>query len=256
MNLEVQEHEERHAALMAIQGALTEYERVLFMGTAIRRWPGFESEGTSPADVLDYTTNYDEFLDETEPFLERYGAQLPQDVRLSAAMHAIVLLRLKLTPGRLIALLQRAGLAEAPRYPEVEVGLLAYAREEPADASVTDANSIMVRARAEQGLRAHGVPESEITEFRNSVRETGVPGWQFNVGDIAAWVTLVDRYTPMPRKVYDPVHDLAVVLAWTSMHGVDGGAPRLAVTNLRSHLDTRTAETTEASLRAFFGREA
>jgi hypothetical protein len=259
MNLEVQEHEERHAALMAVAHALTADERASLLGNAVRRYPGLD--GAEVADVLDLTTDHDKFLDVTEPFLERYSDQLPQDVRLNAAMHAIVLLGLKLTPGRLVSLLQRAGLAEAPRYPEVEVGLRAYEREEPADASVTDANSVMLRARAEQGLRAAGVPESEITEFRDSVRETGIPGEQFNVGDIAAWVTFADRYTPTPRKVYDPIDDITAVLAWVVVPQQANERTLVerseqGIKNLRSHLDMRAPETIEASLRAFFGREA
>lgn len=254
MNLEVQEHEERHAALMAVAHALTEAERASLLGNAVRRYHGLD--GAEVADVLDLTTDHDEFLDKTEPFLERYGAQLPQDARLNAAMHAILLLKRELTPGRLISLLQRAGMTEVPRYPSVEVGLWAQDIEAPAGFWLA-ANSVMLRARAEQGLRAAGVPESEVTEFRNSVRETGIAGQQFNVGDIAEWVTFADRYTSLPRKVYDPVYDLAVVLEWAGfLGGPDGGEARLSLDNLRSHLDLRAVETAEASLRAFFGREA
>jgi hypothetical protein len=252
MNFEVQASEERHAALMAIQGALTAEERAQFMDSAIRRWPGFEAECCTPADVLDYTTAYDEFLAETEPFLERFAGQLPQDVRLGAAMHAVILLRRELTPARLISLLQRAGMTEAPRYPEVEAGLWAY---EACHDRQVDANHLLLKARAEQGLRAAGIPESEITEFRESVRKTGTPGFSRNAADIAVWVTLVDRYTPMPRKVYDPADDIALVLAWVVDEAPLPGEAEIALRNLRSHLDMRAAGTIKSSLLSFFGRQ-
>jgi hypothetical protein len=251
VNLEVQEHEEHHAALMAVAHALTEAERVLLLGNVARQYPRLQ--GAEVADVLDTTTDHDMFLDQTEPFFERFSDQVPQDVRLSAALHAIILLKRGLTPGRVIALLQRAGLAEAPRYPEVEAGLRAYEHEEPGDASVTDANHLLVMARAEQGMRAAGIPEHVITEFRASVRAGGPSCFSRNVADIAAWVTLVDRYTPMPRRAYDPTDDIAVILA--GLADLPLSARQLkAEANLRSHLNMRAPETIKSSLRSYFGK--
>jgi hypothetical protein len=240
---------------MAVQHALTAAEIVQFMDSAIRRFPGFEAEGVTPADVLDYTTEYDAFLGVTEPFFEKFGAQMPQDVRLSAVLHAVILLDRELTPGRVWSVLQRAGMVDPPRYPDVEAGLLAEGsyRDWP-----DDVNHLMVKARAEQGMRAAGVPEHEITEFRNSVRATGIPGYGQNMADIAKWVTLVDRFTPLPRKVYDPTDDIAVVLmaSWDFRLANGRTPPELAgsLANLRSHLDMRTAETIKSSLLTAYGR--
>jgi hypothetical protein len=251
MNLEVQAHEERHAALMAVQGALTEAERVLLLGNAVRRF-GPRMDGAGVADVLDITTNHDMFLAETEPFLERFAPQLPQDAPLGAAMHAVILLKRELTPARVISLLQRAGVMEAPHFPEVEAGLWVY---EACHERQVDANHLLIKARAEQGMRAAGVPERVITQFRESVRKTGIPGFSRNAADIAVWVTLVDRYTPMPRKVYEPVHDLAVILNCSHRdYGMGGHDFQQALANLRSHLDLRAVETAEAGLNGFFGR--
>jgi hypothetical protein len=253
MDTRTRDRDERYAELTAVVHALTEAERILLLGNARRRYQGMD--GAAVDDVLDYTDNYDEFLNQTEPFFERFADQLPDGVTLRFAAHALILLGRKLTPGRVIALLQRAGVTEVPRYPDVEVGLLAH--DDPDDVR-GDANHLLLMARAEQGLRAQGVPESEITEFRNSVRETGVPGFSRNAADIACWVTFTDRYTPMPRKVYDPVDDLAVVtVAVLDASYRARTSPELAqaLANLRSHLDLSTVEALQVSLRAFFGRE-
>lgn len=250
MNAELQEQAERDAALTAVAHALTEDEAMTLLRDVGNLYPHLH--GATVADVLDCTTDHDMFLDQTEPFLERFSGQLPQDVRLSAAMHAIILLHRELTPGRVIALLQRAGMTAVPRYPEVEASLLAYANF----SRDYDVNHLVLKARAEQGMRARGVPESEITEFLGSVRYTGVPGYSRNAADIAAWVTLVDRCTATPRKPYDPVDDLAVLLRQYDPDGPDGGQVAQALANLRSHLDMSTPERLGASLRAHFGREA
>jgi hypothetical protein len=244
---EQQEHEERNAALAAVAHALTAEERALFLGNAVRLFP--HMEGADVADVLDCTTDHDEFLHMTEPFLERFAGQLPQDVRLSAAMHAVLLLGQELTPGRVTALLQRAGLADAPRYPDVKVGVRSLQGK--------DVGHLMVMGSAEQQMRAAGVPEAEITEFRTSVRETGVSGFSRNIADIAKWVTLVDGYIPPPRAWYDPTHDLAVVLATAAKLAGWAAEPEAAAAlgNLKAHLDTRAAETIEADLRGFYGKE-
>lgn len=254
MTLDQMQADERRAALMALQHALDPGERVLFMAKAIRRWPIFEAEGVTPADVLDYTDDYDEFLNETEPFFEQFADQLPDNVSLRSAAHVLILLGKKLTPARVIALVQRAGMTEVPRYPEVEVGIIATVGGLRAE--LVDANHLLLMARAEQGLRAAGIPEHVITEFRNSVRQPATPGYSRNAADIACWVTFVDRWTEMPRKVYEPTRDLAVVVAWADLlGGPDGGEVRLSLDNLRSHLDMRAVETIDASLRSFYGKE-
>lgn len=250
-----QADEERHAALMAVAHSLTTADQILLLGKVARDYPRLQ--GADVADVLDLTSDYDMFLDRTEVFFERYADQVPDTPALIFAAHAVILLGRGLAPARVWSFLQRAGVVDPPRYPEVEVGLHAG---EPFIEQPADANTVTLRARAEQGMRAAGIPEAVITEFRESVRQTDIPGQQFNVGDIARWVTFTDRFTPMPRKVYDPVDDLAVVLAWAawSAGGPDRpGAVRVeqALANLRSHLALRSVETARASLAAFFGRE-
>lgn len=249
MNTEVQEHEERHAALMAVASALTEGESTALLYDIGNRWPHLH--GATVADVLDYTTDYDMFLDQTEPFFEKFGGQLPQDVRLSAALHVIILLGRELTPGRVWSVLQRAGMADPPRYPDVEAGLIASVSPDAGDGS-----HLLVKARAEQGMRAAGVPEHEIAEFRAGIRATGIPGYGQNMADIARWVTLVDCYTELPRRHYDPTDDLAVVLAHLHKTGVMGGGDAgVALDNLRSHLDMRAPETVKSSLLTVYGKE-
>lgn len=250
---------EQHAALMAVTHSLTAAERTLFLGKVARRYPRLDGAGV--ADVLDLTTDHDMFLDKTEPFYEKFGGHLPEGAGHATilAVHAIIILELELTPARVTCFLQRAGVLEAPRYPEVEVGLWAHAdRVQVQSGSIgvrpSDGNHLLLMARAEQGMRAAGIPESEITEFRASVRRTETPGFSRNVADIAKWVTLADKYTEMPRKAYDPMDDLAVVLAWASAE--PGDPDYQALDNLRSHLDMRAPETVKASLSPFFGREA
>ena len=247
------EAEERHAALMAVAHSLNGDEQMTLLREVGSRWPHLY--GATVADVLDYTTDYDEFLDKTEPFFERFAGQLPDTGPRShatiTAVHAIILLGLELTPARVACFLQRAGVTEAPRYPEVEVGLLG---REPGRSPSYDVNHLLLMARAEQGMRAAGVPEDEITEFRTTVRRHDIPGFSRNVADIAAWVTLVDRYTELPCRVYDPTDDIAVILSWLTMHGVDAPV-RPAMSNLRSHFDMRAPETIKASLLSFFGRD-
>jgi hypothetical protein len=245
--------EERNSQLTAVAHALTEAERAMFLGKVARKYPRLD--GAHVDDVLDITTDHDMFLDKTEPFYERFGAQLPETGAVTFALHVIILMGWTLTPGRVWSILQRAGVVEAPRYPEVEAGLWVHERDLGGGPCRADANGLLLTARAEQGMRAAGIPESEITEFRRLVRHTEDVRFSHNVADIAAWVTLVDRFTAMPRKVYDPTDDIAVVLAWLKMHGVDAPV-RPAMDNLHSHLDMRSAETIKSSLSPFYGREA
>ena len=104
--------EEQHAALMAVQHALTADETARFMDGAIRRFPAFEAEGVTPADVLDYTANYDAFLGLTEPFYEQHEAELPAVPARIFALHALVILGERLTVSRVLKLLFRAGVLD------------------------------------------------------------------------------------------------------------------------------------------------
>lgn len=256
MTPEQMRREEQHGQLMAVAHSLTAAERVLFLGKVTRRYSRLE--GAEVADVLDLTSDHDMFLDQTEPFFERFEAQMPDDVHYAPlyAAHVIILMGWQLTPGRVWFIMQRAGVVDAPRFPEVEAGLVA--RLDPHEGNPgfpLDLNHLVLKAKAEQGMRAAGIPEDVITEFREGVRATGTPGFNPNVGDIARWVTLVDRYTEMPRRVYDPTDDLAVLLHWAScMGGVMDPEIRPHLANLRSHMDFRAPETIKASLLPFYGR--
>lgn len=246
---------ERDAALMAVAHSLTVAERAALLGRAVRI-VGLSMDGADVADVLDYTDDFDMFLNQTEPFFEKFSDQLPESHAVILALHVIILMGWGLTPGRVWSVMQRAGVVDPPRYPEVEAGLVAAIGGLLAHAG--DANHLFIKARAEQGMRAAGIPEDVITEFRASVRETGTPGFSRNMADIARWVTLVDRYTEMPRKVYDPTDDIAIVLASTNGWDPDDRefAFQLgqALKNLRSHLDMRSAGTVKSSLLPFYGR--
>jgi hypothetical protein len=105
----------QHAVLMAVQRALTDDETAAFMDSAIRRWPLFEAEGVTPADVLDYTVSYDEFLAQTEPFYEALPADspVPGEYGTIVALHALILLDRPLTAESAVSLLSRAGLTAA-----------------------------------------------------------------------------------------------------------------------------------------------
>jgi hypothetical protein len=240
------QEQERHAALMAVASALTEQEQAVFLAKVAATWP--RMVGAKVADVLDMMDDHDMFVDQTDPFFELHGEEFPwADINPCAprfALYVLILLDQRPTVGRVLVLLQRAGVTEAPKYPHVRAGLRIKAG--------TAASALLVFIRAEQGMRAHGVPEADITEFRRAVR---VVGGARSLADIAAWVTLVDENTPVLGRPYDPTRDLAVVLAWTTMHGVDAPV-RPAITNLREHLDLRTAESAEAGLRMFYGKEA
>jgi hypothetical protein len=246
-------HEEEHGQLIAVAHALTAVERTMFLGKVARSYPRLNGAGV--ADVLELTADHDMFLDRTEPFFTKFDAQMPGDVHYAPlyAAHYIILMDLELTPGRVWSVMQRAGVVDAPRFPEVEAGLWAHDGDQ---GRITDGNHLLVKARAEQGMRAQGIGEDVITEFREGVRATGIPGYGQNMADIARYVTLVDRYTEMPRRVYDPTDDLALVLAEANgVGGVNGPLNSLqAMKNLRSHLDMRAAGTIKSSLLPFYGR--
>jgi len=243
--------ENEHAAIMAVTGVLSEAQQRAIMDEAYRRWP--RMCGALVADILEYTSSYDQFLDQTEPFYELWGEQIP-DCLSSApriAMHALILLGHPLNIGRVVALLQKAGVTEAPRYPDAEVGILPEGGVE--------ADALRIFQRAEQAMRADQVDEDVITVYRQSVRRVSRPGYARNIGDIAAWVTLVDGAAEPVPEPYSPLHDLGVVLAaFQELTGrsnppahIRAVSPVLsALARLREHLDLSTAETAEAGLRA------
>ena len=106
--------EERHRALTAVAGALTPEETTAFLART-SRWRGIGGAGV--ADVLEHTTDYDEFLGVTEPFYEEHGTRLPHCHGTIIAMHALVILQRDLTPEAVTGLLERAGLAGPPYDP-------------------------------------------------------------------------------------------------------------------------------------------
>jgi hypothetical protein len=240
-------NEETHAMLMAVTAALSEAEQRTLLDEAYKRYPRLH--GALVADILEYTDNWDEFLNITEPFFELFRDQFPGDLNIRIAAHALILLGRPLTPPRIMALLQKAGVTAVPRYPDVVAGIVTEDGE--------DANTLLISARAEQGMRAAGVDEGVITDYRLSVRHATVIGYARNTGDIAAWVTLADCHTPMPRKPYEPLHDLAVVV----LAAHDGNyrsrtSPELAqaLANLREHADLHDLASTETSLRLMLGK--
>lgn len=248
-------HGAGHATLMAVAYSLTGDEQMALLHDVGNRWPHLH--GATVADVLDYTTDYDQFLDKTEPFLTRFAGQIPAyegDYAALYAMHVILLLGLELTPARLAYFLQRAGVCEAPRYPDVVAGILMEGSYRDGAPCV---NHLTILARAEQALRAHGVDEYEITQFRAAVRVTPLPGYSRNVADIAAWVTLADRYVPLAGVRYDPAHDLAVVLlasAEATYRARTSPELHQALVNLQAHVGTSSVEEAEAHIRDFFKR--
>jgi hypothetical protein len=190
--------------LEAVAGVLTDEQREKFMDTAIRRWGQFEHEEVTPADVLDYTTDYDEFLEQTEPFFSEHGDELPYGRAHTAVMHALILTGRKLTVDAVIALEQKAGQLPAPQYPDLTVGLRLP--------TGNPANTLLVFARAQWAMREAGVPESEITRFHYEVREHHAVLSRRALADVARWVMLADDCHMQRPVPYDPVPDLGVLL--------------------------------------------
>lgn len=246
---------ERYASLMAVTSALRREDRVAFMNAVDKCWPRLR--GAQVADILDMTTDRDMFLGQTEPFFEKFADQLPGGVSYAAsfAAHVVIILGRPLTPGRVIVLLQRAGTVAPPRYPDVKVSVWTKTL-----GPYTDANYVMLQARAEQGMRAAGVPEDLLTEFRSSVRRTGVPGFSRNAADVAAWVTLTDEPIDMPRARYNPTDDLAVLVMFAELNNLvlkpspAESQVAQALANLRTHLDLSSVETVAYQLEAYFGK--
>jgi hypothetical protein len=233
---------ERDAALTAVAHALTAEEREQFLAYVRAHWPRLV--GADVADVLEHTTDYDRFLDQTEPFFEKCGDHLPDTPGLIFAAHVLIILGRHLTPGSVLALLQQAGVVDAPLYPDVRVSL----RLEDG----ADANALLVVGRAEQALRAHAVGERLITQFRGSVRWTGQPGMAYALADVARWVTLADTWEEPVVAPYDPVRDLAVLVVEASkLSGAMLGPTGYdALNNLRHSIGLDSADEAEAHLRA------
>lgn len=231
--------EEQHAALMAVAHTLTEPERQQFLANC-SHWSRLA--GAEVADVLDLTTDYDMFLEKTEPFFEQYNDQLPRTPGNIYALHLLILLNREPSLGGVLAVLQKAGVIEAPLYPDARASL----RLEDG----CTANAILVASRAEQAMRADGVPEEVITQFRASVRKTGQPGMAYALADVARYVTLVDAYELPAHAPYNPAHDLAVVVMWAASLGELNGAVGHAMANLKAHIGTSEVAEAEAHLSA------
>jgi hypothetical protein len=83
-----------------------------FLAYVAEHWPRLV--GASIADVLEHTTSYDLFLDQTEPFYEAHGGEMPPASPNTAALHALIILGGELSTDRLRRLLADAGLIPAP----------------------------------------------------------------------------------------------------------------------------------------------
>jgi len=104
-----------HAELMAVAHALTADEREQFLAKT-SRWPGMD--GAEVADILDLTTEHDEFLDQTEAFFMAHDADMPDGLNYAPlfAAHALIILGRPLTARSVHALLVKAGCMDAPDY--------------------------------------------------------------------------------------------------------------------------------------------
>jgi hypothetical protein len=100
---------ERDAALNAVAHALTMKERQQFLAAVARQWPRLA--GAHVNDVLEYTTDYDLFLGQTEPFFEEHDSQMPDGSGFAyvVAAHVLIILGRPLTMPAVLKLLQRAG---------------------------------------------------------------------------------------------------------------------------------------------------
>lgn len=116
LSVQRQAEEERHAALMAVAHSLTAAEREQFLAKA-SHWRGLPA-GADVADVLDMTTDHDEFLDQTEPFYEAH-TDLPGMPGVIFALHVLIILGQKLTVPAVLRLLLRAGLLDTAHEGEV-----------------------------------------------------------------------------------------------------------------------------------------
>jgi hypothetical protein len=137
-----------HAELTAVAHALTADERAQFLAKT-SRWPGMD--GAEVADILDLTTDHDEFLDQTEAFFMAHDADMPDGLNYAPlfAAHALIILGRPLTVRAVCALLVKAGCMDAPDYDpthDLAVVLSILGRR-------GDANPVIQRAVA--SLRVH-----------------------------------------------------------------------------------------------------
>jgi hypothetical protein len=109
---------ERHTALMAVAHALTADERAQFLAKT-SRWRGMD--GAEVADILDLTVEHDEFLGQTEPFFTEHDAMMPDGLNYAPlyAAHALIILDQRLTYGRVMKLLFRAGVLDTEHEAQV-----------------------------------------------------------------------------------------------------------------------------------------
>jgi hypothetical protein len=112
---------ERDAALNAVAHALTMKERQQFLAAVARQWPRLV--GAHVNDVLEYTTDYDLFLGQTEPFYAQLPVDFPGGPAVIFALHALIILGQPLTTTRVLKLLIRAGVIDDS--PEVRDAVVA-----------------------------------------------------------------------------------------------------------------------------------
>lgn len=93
--------------LLAIDRSLTAGERAQALAYVRDHWPRLV--GAQVADVLEHTTDYDMFLDQTEPFFEAHTGELSEAPN-TAALHTLILLGRELTVANVAKVLLAAGL--------------------------------------------------------------------------------------------------------------------------------------------------
>lgn len=141
-----------HAELTAVAHALTAGEREQFLAKT-SRWPGMD--GAEVADILDLTTDHDEFLDQTEPFFEMHGDELPDGLNYAPlfAAHALIILGRPLTVRAVHALLVKAGCMDAPDYDPTHDLAVVLAADAASTGNVRQPSAEYARALG--NLRAH-----------------------------------------------------------------------------------------------------
>jgi len=100
--------------LVLLQEALDDEETRQFLAEVARRWP--RMAGAHVADVLEHTTDYDLFLDATEPFFDEHEAELfslPDALPVTAVLHLLIIMGRELTMANLLSVLGTAGLLPA-----------------------------------------------------------------------------------------------------------------------------------------------
>jgi hypothetical protein len=170
-----QQAEERHAVLMAVQGALTAQEREALLSRTFEMYPYLR--GAEVADVLDLTTDHDIFLDQTEVFGEQHDASLPDTPGLYIAEHALILLGQRLTVPAVMKLLQRAGLTGEAEDTLVTGAVVAEVVDELMRswslAECSQANApVLDEARARQ-LAMHAMARLQVIRERDHIDPLG-----------------------------------------------------------------------------------